>query len=354
MCHLLLLLLLLLLMIRGLICRLFGGVFRLTFPPRAGLILVAGFRAAKDGLLLHRFRQLVHGVLDGARQQLEFRPRRGFFGRGLAKLFGVGILPLSVGIASVASHSEVGVTLMISVASALFLAASIRISVITSASVVTLASVAVVPVVTATATTTATAASSTSTSVVVTSSASLAHPSVAALSASVVVISSSGGVVVAVAPPAFSDVDAEGAILEECAVVLERLAQRAPVVELNVAEALELVRLFVPHESDGAHFEVLKHDVEVALHDRVGQVAHEGRVGRLVGDRPATSLLVVVVVASGHFDVRVDDRVSREEEEETLFRFGRSCRVESSRGVGKVTTAESAIATQPARGNPSC
>ena len=35
-----------------------------------------------------------------------------------------------------------------------------------------------------------------------------------------------------------------------------------------------------------AHLEVLEHDVEVALDDAVGQVAHEGRVGRLVRQRP--------------------------------------------------------------------
>ena len=72
---------------------------------------------------------------------------------------------------------------------------------------------------------------------------------------------------------AFCNVDSQRSVLKESPVELECLFQRVLIVELDVAKSLELIRLLVTHKAHGAHFQVLKHIVDIALHDAVGQVA---------------------------------------------------------------------------------
>ena len=171
---------------------------------------------------------------------------------GLAKFLRMGVLPLPVGIPSVATHSEVGVALVIPVstptssastsASAVISVASVSaplmISVSTSASVM-LVSVSVVSV---------SAAPGFSMLVIrPRSAAAAAAHSHAASMVSPATASSTAPLTPVAVPATFGHVDPESAVLEQRSVVLEGLLKGLFVVELDVAESFELVRLFVAH-----------------------------------------------------------------------------------------------------------
>ena len=99
--------------------------------------------------------------------------------------------------------------------------------------------------------------------------------------------------------PALGHVHPHGRVpVHQRAVKLQRLGETVAVVELDVAEALELVGVAVVHQAHAPHLQVLEDGVHVALDDVGGQVAHEGGVRRLLRQRPLASPAVTSAPAT--------------------------------------------------------
>ena len=99
--------------------------------------------------------------------------------------------------------------------------------------------------------------------------------------------------------PALGHVHPHGRVpVHQRAVKLQRLGETVAVVELDVAEALELVGVAVVHQAHAPHLQVLEDGVDVALDDVGGEVAHEGGVRRLLRQRPLASSAVASAPAT--------------------------------------------------------
>lgn len=98
----------------------------------------------------------------------------------------------------------------------------------------------------------------------------------------------------------FGNVDAQtrGCVLQPNAPVqVESLLQMVQCLELHVAEALELVRLLVLHQTHVLHVLFAEDLRDIALDDALRQVSHESDVRRL--RRQLLGLAVSTVVSPG-------------------------------------------------------